>query len=73
MVVLTKFDIGMLITHGGLLLGLWQLWRQNKRNHDENVKRIKLQEYRASLMWTDFCQRHGIDGKANGKETPEPQ
>lgn len=62
------FDTGMIFAHAGLYLSVWQLYRQNRRNHDENVRRAKMSEYRQRLMWTDFCQRKQIDPEANGKD-----
>ena len=66
--MLAPFDYGMMATHATLLGGLWKLYRQNRKNHDANIKRIKMQEYRAALMWRDFCDRKGIDPEVNGVE-----
>jgi len=64
--MLSTFDYSMIATHAGLIFGLWKLYRQNRRNHDANVKHISKNEYKAALVWRDFCERKGIDPEING-------
>lgn len=63
---LAPYDLGMIATHVGLGLGLWKLWREQRRERDAAVRRHNLAEYRLRLMWQAFCKEHNIEGRVNG-------